>query len=362
MKLFSTLFFFLIGLQVFGQGFIGFPFANRSKVGPCPICNPTDSADIRFLAAVDKNFKTKYDPSITERENCISEIYYLDSLLQDSTLNNLIKARLINMKIFIFCNCIVDDGRQVYNYSQTLNENNGNFSGALYILSLYDEILSLELDSTTIQYFRNVKLAYCAQSGMIQEINNAHTDWIEIGKVPSNFKKNEKLIAENFLETQKLTNYNPFLVYNAWSPGLISSYGKELWYGFQLSFEPNVEVINPFRIKHRALGYRTDFRVAALTSKLLLKPDLSQKEILFSIFHLQNVSNFSLNILQFGWHLHQQEKNYMFYRPEIGIHYGIFTLTYGYNLTFNKQYRPTTEKHLVNFTISYPLFRVGEYY
>lgn len=362
MKLFSTLLFCLIGLQVFSQGYIGFPFANRSKVGPCPICNPTDSSDIRFLAAVDKKLDERVDESLPIKDACLDQIYFLDSLLQDTTFNDLIRARLVNTKINLYCSCVIDKEFEVYNFAQTENENNGDFSGALYIISLFDEILSLELDSTTIQYFRNVKLAYCAQTGMIQEINNANWEWMERGKVPSNFKKNEKLIAENFLETQKLTNYNPFLVYNALSPGLISSYGKEFWYGFQLSIEPGVEVINPFKIYHKAFGYRTDDRIALITTKLLMKPDLSQKDLMLSLLNFQNTSNISLNILQFGWHLHQQEKNYVFYRPEIGLHYGIFTLTYGYNLTFNKQYRPTTEKHLINLTISYPLLRVGTYH
>jgi hypothetical protein len=362
MKFFSTLFFFLIGLQVFGQGFIGFPFANRSKVGPCPICNPTDSADIRFLAAVDKNLDARYNQSLPTNEAYLDQIEYLDSTLQDTTLNDLIKARLIHTKIYFYCTGVIDQENEIYNFALTDNDNSGNFSGALYIISLYDEILSLALDSSTIQYFRNVKLAYCAQTGMIQKINDEDTDWILLGKVPPNFRKKETLIAENFLETQKLTNYNPFSVYNAWSPGLISSYGKDFSFGFQLSFEPSVEVKNPFKLYHKAFGYRTDRRIALFTTKLLMKPDLSQKDLSLSLFNYQNSSNISFNFFQFGWHLHQQEKNYMFYRPEIGIHYGIFTLTYGYNLTFNKQYRPTTEKHLVNFTISYPLFRVGEFY
>jgi hypothetical protein len=72
---------------------------------------------------------------------------------------------------------------------------------------------------------------------------------------------------------------------------------------------------------------------------------------------------FSLSLYRFGQHALENEKFFksLFYRPEIGFHYGIFDLTYSYNVTFNKNIRPNTEKHLVSVGISYPLIRIGTY-
>ena len=69
-----------------------------------------------------------------------------------------------------------------------------------------------------------------------------------------------------------------------------------------------------------------------------------------------------MNPFQFGWHLYGPNQNKMFGRPEFGIHYSIFTLCYSYNMTFDEELRPFTEKHMVNFTISYPLFKLGSFH
>lgn len=61
------------------------------------------------------------------------------------------------------------------------------------------------------------------------------------------------------------------------------------------------------------------------------------------------------------WSFRVADKMKWFYRPEIGISYGIFNLSYSYNLTFDKSIRFATEKNMFTFGISYPLVRIGDY-
>lgn len=363
-----------ISLNFFSQTSIGFPFLNRDKVGPCAICDPSDPNDAAYLKDLDEKLIAQFDGKDYSKETDLKRIVFLDSILADSTLTAVVKARLINTKIRLYCKGVIDNmdasTNQIigshfitYNYALSYNDGDINFDGPLYIIGLFDEILALDIDSTSKSHFRNVKLAYCAQSGIIQEINNANTVWLDTKTVPKNVKGAEKALAQNFLDTRKQTNYNPFVCYDAFSPGATAALGKDLWYGFQVGFEYEIEVNNPFKINHRALGYRTDQRVSLLGMKAFYNSTNSNKiDLMFNVFNIQNAGFLSLNLVQFGWHLHDLPENKMFYRPEIGLHYGIFTLSYGYNLTLNKEMRPLTEKHMFNFTISYPLFRVSSFY
>jgi|LauGreDrversion4_2_1035121.scaffolds.fasta_scaffold25998_2 hypothetical protein len=363
-----------ISLNFFAQSHIGFPFLNRDKVGPCNICDPSDPNDEAYLNKVDEKLIAQFGDKDFSKETYLKQIAFLDSILADSTLTDVVKARLINTKINWYCNGVsvnIDGSTgqvmgstyMIYNYARSANVDNLNFEGPLYIIGLFDEILALDIDSTSKVYFRNVKLAYCAQTGIIQEINNANTEWLDTKTIPKNVKGAEKALAQNFLDTRKQTNYNPFVTYNAISPGVTTAIGKDLWYGFQVGFEPSIEVNNPFQIKHHALYYRTDTRISLLGIKVLYNSlNTDKTDLMFNAANIQNAGFLSVNLLQFGWHLHNLPENKMFYRPEIGFHYGIFTLSYAYNHTFNKEMRPLTEKHMINFTISYPLLRVSSYY
>jgi hypothetical protein len=115
-------------------------------------------------------------------------------------------------------------------------------------------------------------------------------------------------------------------------------------------------------VRHPFLGYKTGHRSSLLGIKLLVNPALSKKDFLFTVMDYHLTDFIYMNPFQFGWHLLGQNDVKMFGRPEFGIHYSIFTLCYSYNLTFDEELRPFTEKHMVNFTISYPLFKLGSFY
>ncbi|NDA64361.1 MAG: hypothetical protein EBX50_20385 [Chitinophagia bacterium] len=89
--------------------------------------------------------------------------------------------------------------------------------------------------------------------------------------------------------------------------------------------------------------------------------DRTKQDFLFHVLSWKHPL-ININLVQFGLHRGITDKEKWFYRPELGLSYGIFKASYSYNLTFDKAFRPNTEKHLFTFGISYPLVRLGAYY
>ena len=374
MRVFLFLFSVFLSLSLQGQKIIGFPFKDRDQLGFCPVCEIKDSNDLIYLSNFDQILNEKFGREKENYELYLRKINFVESILKQTSLSTAVRVKLLNNVIDWYCLDVIDNYEEsseieyedsmytVYNNSLALADELINFSGPLKIIQLYDEIIALPIDENSRLYYKNLKLAYCAQSRIIKLVNDRDRDWISKKSLPQNLIGNEKEVAQNFLNTMNETNFNPFTVYKAISPGINTSFGKEFWYGFELSYDPYQEFYNPRNPKHPFLGYKRDYRGSLLGIKLLVNPDLSKKDILFSVMDYHLTDYIYMNPFQFGWHLYGLNKNEMFMRPEFGIHYSIFTLTYGYNYTFNEEMRPFTEKHMVNFTISYPLLRLGKYH
>jgi hypothetical protein len=369
-----VLFFFFTSMNLHGQKGISFPFLNRDELGPCPVCDITDSTDIAYLERFERILDDKFGFLDEDQELYLRKIEFVESILNRPSLTTAVRVKLLNTVIDWYCIDVVDNYDDLsevdYEDSTYTVYNNAlasaielvNFSGPLKIIELYDEILALPLDDISLRYYKNLKLAYCAQSRIIKLVNDWDNDWIENKTLPQNLLGDEREVAQNFLNTMNETDFNPFVVYKAISPGINTSFGKELWYGFQLAYEPFVEIYNPLLVRHPFLGYRTDYRTSYFGIKLLVNPDLTKKDFLFTPMDYQLTDFIYLNPFQFGWHLYGKNNNKMFVRPEFGIHYSIFTLSYSYNMTLDEEIRPFTEKHMVNFKISYPLFKIGSFY
>lgn len=368
------LIFFLVSLSLQGQKLISFPFLNRDELGPCPVCEIKDSNDIIYLSNFEHILDEKFGKTEENQELYLRKIEFVETILKQTSLTTAVRVKLLNTVIDWYCLKVIDNydedfewGYQdslytVYNNSLASANELINFSGPLKIIQLYDEILALPLDNQSMSYYRNLKLAYCAQSRIIKLVNDRHRDWISKKLVPQNLIGDEREVAQNFLTTLNETDYNPFVTYKAISPGINTSIGKEFWYGFELSYSPYEELNNPFIIRHPFLGYRIGYRGSLLRFNLLVTPDLSKKDLLFTVMDYHLTDFLYMNPFQIGWHLNGQNNLKIFSRPELGFHYGIFTLTYSYNWTYNEELRPFTEKHMVNFTISYPLFKLGSFY
>jgi hypothetical protein len=368
------LIFFLVSLSLQGQKLISFPFLNRDELGPCPVCEIKDSNDINYLSNFEHILDEKFGKTEENQELYLRKIEFVETILKQTSLTTAVRIKLLNTVIDWYCLNVIDNYDEalewgyedssytVYNNALASANELINFAGPLKIIQLYDEILAMPLDDLSMNYYRNLKLAYCAQSRIIKLVNDRDTDWMNTRTLPQNLLGDEREVALNFLNTINETDFNPFTVYRAISPGINTSFGKEFWYGFELSYSPRKEFYNPLTVRHPFLGYKTGYRGSLLGIKLLVNPDLSKKDLLFTVMDYHLTDFIYMNPFQFGWHLLGQNNMKMFGRAEFGIHYSIFTLTYGYNYTFNEEMRPFTEKHMVNFTISYPLLRLGKYH
>jgi len=368
------LIFFLVSLSLQGQKLISFPFLNRDELGPCPVCEIKDSNDIIYLSNFEHILDEKFGKTEENQELYLRKIEFVETILKQTSLTTAVRIKLLNTVIDWYCLNVIDNYNEdfewgyqdslytVYNNSLALANELINFSGPLKIIQLYDEILALPLDNQSMSYYRNLKLAYSAQSRIIKLVNDRDRDWISKKSLPQNLIGDEREVAQNFLNTMTETSYNPFVTYKAISPGINTSIGKEFWYGFELSYSPREELNNPLIIRHPFLGYRTGYRGSLLRFNLLVTPDLSKKDLLFTVMDYHLTDFFYMNPFQIGWHLNGQNNLKIFSRQELGFHYGIFTLTYSYNWTYDEELRPFTEKHMVNFTISYPLFKLGSFY
>jgi hypothetical protein len=120
-----------------------------------------------------------------------------------------------------------------------------------------------------------------------------------------------------------------------------------------------VDNINPFR--RNLISGSPYFRFNYLSTSFLINiNDNSKQDLLFSAFNLRNPF-IHAKLIQFGFHSGISDKLKWFYRPEIGVSYGIFHLSYSYNLAFDKTVRSLAEKNMLTFGISYPLIRIGGY-
>lgn len=374
MRAFIVLYFFFLSLNIQGQRVMSFPFLNHDQLGPCPVCDIKDSNDILYLSNFEHILDEKFGRAEENIELYLHKIEFVESILKQDSLTTAVRVKLLNAVIDWYCLNLIDNYGEalewgyddssytVYNNALASANELTNFSGPFRIIQLYDEILALPLDDSSKNYYRNLKLAYCAQSRIIKLVNDWNTDWIKSRTIPEKLIGYEREVALNFLKTMSETDYNPFTTYKAISPGVNTSIGKDFWYGFELSYSPHKEFYKPLMVRHPFLGYKTGHRSSLLGIKLLVNPALSKKDFLFTVMDYHLTDFIYMNPFQFGWHLLGQNDVKMFGRPEFGIHYSIFTLCYSYNLTFDEELRPFTEKHMVNFTISYPLFKLGSFF
>lgn len=82
----------------------------------------------------------------------------------------------------------------------------------------------------------------------------------------------------------------------------------------------------------------------------------SDYDLSFSL--LQLTSPFVLNITKFGY-LKSEDTGlkYWYYRPEIGVGWGCFSIYYSYNFKLTNDSPPVSEKHLLNLRIAVPIVK-----
>lgn len=358
----------------YGQKYLGIPFLDKCKKSvkcePCKTKNPEvlsylDSLDkvlnATFLSKDSLKASAKKKLDILNREISTYKGYY-DVYSEKISPEKEILARLLLSKIKLMVEELIDEKGIVYNLALSEYESYGSFEGVNEVNSLVDEIIALNISESTNQYCRELRLKYMVESYAFYDINPEDDSWFYDKKIKKlkNFPEDKIMAAETFINDSKSTSFVPFNSFSGVGLGVVGAFGRNWWIGYEISSDM-VEYVNPFRLWH-PISQQPHSKFSLISSSLLINTNNpNQQDLTFGIVHFKHPL-VNVNLAQFGLHYGLASKGKWFYRPELGLSYGIFRASYSYNLTFDKSIRNQTEKHLFTFGISYPLIRFGDYY
>ena len=355
------------------QSLIGIPFLDKcKKIGECEMCkNPLpetkkfmDSLEIVLKPYYVKNDKIKMIQAYNVIDSNISQLKRNYSVYKEGRFpEKEILGRLLLIKAQYLILYIVEKDGVIYNLYASESEHYPNYSGVKEICDIFDEIINLNLSDKTNQYIKNLRLEYIYESGAFDDIDSENYDWYYENELKT-LEKNPKIttekydVAKLFISEMNNSSYVPFNGYFGLGLGIAGGIGKSGWLGYEVS-DDQVENVNPFKPNRISGTPYIRFNYFS-TSYLWNLSDRSKQDFLVSALNFRNPL-IHVKLIQFGFHSGISDKLKWFYRPEIGLSYGIFHLSYSYNLAFDKTVRSLAEKNMLTFGISYPLFRSGYY-
>lgn len=369
---FLFVFSFLFTSNAFAQSFIGIPFFDKCrKMSPCDLCDTKNPKTITYmdsigvqLEKISANDETNWQvPSLELINKEIRRFSQLNPNLEANLYpEKEILGRLKLLKVRLLIEQIISVNDTIYNLALSENETLKDFSGVTEVNKLLEDVISLNISESTNTYCREMRMKYMNESYALDEISPEDFSWYEM----TNLKKLKGIpedrvnAAKIFLEDAKVTKFVPFSSYLGIGVGAVGAYGKGTWVGYEITDE-YVDYSNPFQLSHPISGSPHARFSFIGTSYLWNMNDRSKQDLTIHILNFKHPI-LNVNLIQFGAHYGLADKGKWFYRPEIGFSYGIFKLGYSYNLTFDKSLRSQTEKSMFTFGISYPLFRLGDYY
>jgi hypothetical protein len=372
---------------------VGLPFLEQNlPTLNCSFCDLTKS-DKAKLDSIGKECTTLYSDYEGYKEIILSNIskdnsdelngrllLYLFTLLGTSSAEQSASDPMIyNLSNMGYSN---------YEWNDTLKEN--EIKGILYMVDLIDKSIAYAKDVGTVSYLKINRFYYLDQSLVLYKLKFTPDEFVEKYDEYSNKLESDpalkiintyiqdKIVLYNILSKKETpvnlnqvekVKVNSFLIdlnnrlapfenkrFFSVIPGAKYVFGKESWLGAELALGGVVKQ-KKFNL------YQPPFQGNFLGFGINYDTKSNQKEFLVNICEIR-VNHLMMKMYQFGRHDTQlgSFKRSLFYRPEIGFHYGIIDISYSYNLTFNKEIRPITEKHLFNVGITYPLIRLGKYY
>ena len=337
----------------------GLIFLDGQKYPDCKMCNLEGDEKLQF-GKVQEKIK---DLSPTEM------VEFLEGLLSGEYSGNL-KARIaMSIAQTKFWDVISTSDMNYniawsdYDYSRLSDK---EINGALEIINCYDRAIEFAEDEGSVSYLKLGRQMYIVHSGLYDEImdqnglnNNSLNDNIKALKN----KPSQKRILEYLNNDYAATGIIPFSDYNGINTGVIYSFGQDSWIGAELG----IDFCNTNKLLQRrnAFGNLVRNRGSLLSFSFQHNLNTGSNDFSFDLIKLRETAwmHLNLNITQFGFHqgLPDVEGVKWFYRPEIGFSYGPFSVSYAYNLTFNKGTRYLTEKNMFVAKLSYPLVRISRY-
>lgn len=133
---------------------------------------------------------------------------------------------------------------------------------------------------------------------------------------------------------------------------LTTKYDNDFWLGLDASIFGRLQSPFHFKDDYGATIKRSKqgSSMSAFTFSYLRNLQNNASESKFSIIKIE--APLHINITQIGY-IKQAGKSYWFYRPELGVGYGRFSLSYGFNIFFKKSSADVIPRHSLNFNTKY---------
>ncbi len=336
------------------KNLIGFTFLDKNlNKGSCKFCFDRDPLSEKQIKSFEKNSPIKSVDEFTINDK---DLYfnYIDSTLQDHKLTPLAIGYLKFQKIGMLSIFVNFNDSAIFNQLKQKDETIllPNPKLALEIDSLFDEILSLDLDIESLNYLRKTRMECFLKIGLFSMFEHFSPNFAVNKDTASIDDINYRNMASKYLYDEQLTNYIPFRDFVGLNTGFSGYYGKYWMLGFDFSLEYATDR-NPFKNFARVdlVGFNYHFN-----------SNEKRKEFLFNFMNFKQIGFVAANIFQFGLQSGYDANWYWSYRPQLGYALGPLQVGYAYNFTFKKELRSIMPTHLFTVNLSYPIIRLGRYY
>jgi len=368
---------------------VGFHFLDeKTPFYNCLFCNLSDSDNKELQNTLSKTYSSEL--------NCTEgKMILLDAVKPENS--NELNGRLL-LELFWFLSqsepyCQENDSL-IYNLSAIdyWEDSSNDYPaklGASYMIDVIDRSISYTTDKETISSLKTLRFRYLANSTILDiTLSNPEVYLSDLIHNQSQAEVDLDLkIMKTYLD-DKLALYNSIqnTVYKFEDEKDSNDLVEKYLYDIDILIAPieytqnffigsGVEYLRGknnwlsieagYGLRDKAASfdlYRLPFQSYLVNFGYNINLDTKQKDLYVSAFEIK-MKYFLLSLYRFGQHTSENERFFksLFYRPEIGFHYGVFDFSYSYNVTFNKNIRPDTEKHLFSVGISYPLIRIGNY-
>ena len=256
----------------------------------------------------------------------------------------------------IFKTAMINNSTDTLDYYLAMDDSKLSKKDRINIMTFKGAVL-IRKNKSRLRYGRN------PQPSLIDSSYQLFTDAINMVE-----DENEK-VGYKYRRYETLKEYKPsYTTLNEDKAHIESNGFKEEDFGLEIQLATKYD--NDFWIGVEASligGLQSPFHFRDDNGKTVKRNKQGKSMSLFTFSHMRNLnsnaseSKLSLlkveaplltNITQIGF-VKQDGKSYWFYRPEIGVGYGRFSLSYGINIFFKKESKDIIPRHSLNFRTKY---------
>jgi len=341
------LLFLINNLSIAQESWLGIPLLDKNiRLSACPICNEiySDKSLVAFEDSLYDNLPIQKwkDPEYFDKNHIF--------------LKNLIPTYKNDTRKY---NVILHNLFSLYLDKKLIDYDELNPKDLLEFSSFFDTLISLNPNSEIETYSHQRRMLEFHNVGALDKVeefksdkalNQQNVSWYLDDNLNGIQDKDWLDIAKIYVNDHKKSD--PFHIYNDYNALNLgySSFGTRygFYQGIDISLDKTTQV-NPLMQGFRASYFGVSF---------LKEYKGDDSEFLF--YALQFRTYLQVNLVQFGINKNSNlATKTWFWRPEIGLNYGLLNIAYAYNLPFKNT--GDLKGHQLKIAFSYPLVRLGKY-